>query len=59
MKKLLFKTINYIMFFVFILSACGLDSEMFLTPFFSTILSGTYLFIAYKVWEAKQLRSEK
>lgn len=55
MKKLF----NYAMAFIFIMSICALDSELFLIPAFTTLLSGTYLFIAYKVWEAKQLRSEK
>ena len=54
MKKLF----NYAMAFIFIMSLCALDSELFLIPIFSILISGTYLFIAYKVWEAKQMRGE-
>ena len=59
MKKLLFKTFNYIMAFIFIISVCGLDSEMFLIPALTTLVSGLYLFIVYKIYEAKQLRGGK
>lgn len=59
MKKLLFKVFNYIMFFIFILSVCGLDSEKFWIPAISTLISGLYLFIVYKIDEAKEMRGVK
>lgn len=55
MKKLF----NYAIAFIFIMSICGLDSDKWYIPFTVCILSGTYLFIAYKVWEAKQIRGNK
>lgn len=50
------KIFNYIMAIVFIMSICALDSEIWIVPIISALVSGIYLFSAYKEYEEKQFK---
>ena len=50
MKKLL----DYIMLIIFICSVCALDGDPWYIPLITMAISMTYLWVAYKAYEAKK-----